>query len=105
MSECTVTEPAAPEEEPLEPAEKECDPETKTPAKTPNESTSMIVNNLATAEKEGLSKDNASPCNLGHFNGFNVSRVKKVKLEGTGKCRHPSAHASRRRERKPERLK
>lgn len=22
--------------------------------------------------------------NLGHFNGFNVSRVKKVKLEGTG---------------------
>lgn len=90
MSECTVTPPAAPVEEPLEQACEESDLETKTPAKSQSESsTAMIVNNLATVEKEDLSKDIGSPCNLGHFNGFNVSRVKMVKLGGTGKCRHP----------------
>lgn len=36
-------------------------------------------------DKDVNCNSGANNSHLGHFNGFNVSRVKKVKLEGTGK--------------------
>lgn len=55
-------------------------------------SPTTVTNNSAALdsskdETPSLPKDTSpgcSPGQLGHFNGFNVSRVKKVKLEGTG---------------------
>lgn len=51
-------------------------------APQPNNSVDAAV--VAGEDKTTTTANN----NLGHFNGFNVSRVKKVKLEGTGESEY-----------------
>lgn len=90
MSDCIEKPPPPSADVPSKQAENESASEKETPAKLVGESTMMSVHNLVPLDnKEDVPKDTNSPGNLGHFNGFNVSRVKKVKLEGTGKYRLP----------------
>lgn len=51
-------------------------------APSPNNSVDAAV--VAGEDKTTTTANN----NLGHFNGFYVSRVKKVKLEGTGESEY-----------------
>lgn len=69
---------------------------TPAPVQSPDQSTEAATNNSVPVLNNGTSGNTSmsspgnsttstsSPGNLSHFNGFNVSRVKKVKLEGSG---------------------